>query len=150
MIEITSIGQMEALVGQEIGTSDWLKIDQGMINAFAAATGDHQWIHVDTSRAAASAFGTTIVHGFFLLSLLPRLKAQLVEFKLAAMAINYGSEKIRFLAPVSVNARVRLKTKLLKIEEGSSGIKLFTKNNLELEGSEKDALVAETITLLVA
>ncbi|MEQ8532940.1 MAG: MaoC family dehydratase [Imperialibacter sp.] len=150
MIEITSIEQMEALVGQEIGTSDWLKIDQGMINAFAAATGDHQWIHVDTSRAAASAFGTTIVHGFFLLSLLPRLKAQLVEFKLAAMAINYGSEKIRFLAPVPVNARVRLKTKLLKIEEGSSGIKLFTKNNLELEGSEKDALVAETITLLVA
>ncbi|MEQ9375441.1 MAG: MaoC family dehydratase [Imperialibacter sp.] len=150
MIEITSIEQMEALVGQEIGTSDWLKIDQGMINAFAAATGDHQWIHVDTSRAAASAFGTTIVHGFFLLSLLPRLKAQLVEFKLAAMAINYGSEKIRFLAPVPVNARVRLKTKLLKIEEGSSGIKLFTKNNLELEGSEKDALVAETITLLMA
>ncbi|MEQ8808216.1 MAG: MaoC family dehydratase [Imperialibacter sp.] len=150
MIEITSIEQMEPLVGQEIGTSDWLKIDQGMINAFAAATGDHQWIHVDTSRAAASAFGTTIVHGFFLLSLLPRLKAQLVEFKLAAMAINYGSEKIRFLAPVPVNARVRLKTKLLKIEEGSSGIKLFTKNNLELEGSEKDALVAETITLLVA
>ncbi|MEQ8688501.1 MAG: MaoC family dehydratase [Imperialibacter sp.] len=150
MIEITSIEQMEALVGQEIGTSDWLKIDQDMINAFAAATGDHQWIHVDTSRAAASAFGTTIVHGFFLLSLLPRLKAQLVEFKLAAMAINYGSEKIRFLAPVPVNARVRLKTKLLKIEEGSSGIKLFTKNNLELEGSEKDALVAETITLLVA
>ncbi|MEQ9102260.1 MAG: MaoC family dehydratase [Imperialibacter sp.] len=150
MIEITSIEQMEALVGQEIGTSDWLKIDQGMINAFAAATGDRQWIHVDTSRAAASAFGTTIVHGFFLLSLLPRLKAQLVEFKLAAMAINYGSEKIRFLAPVPVNARVRLKTKLLKIEEGSSGIKLFTKNNLELEGSEKDALVAETITLLVA
>ncbi|CAD5278142.1 MULTISPECIES: MaoC family dehydratase [unclassified Imperialibacter] len=150
MIEITSIKQMEALVGQEIGTSDWLKIDQGMINAFAAATGDHQWIHVDTSRAAASAFGTTIVHGFFLLSLLPRLKAQLVEFKLAAMAINYGSEKIRFLAPVPVNARVRLKTKLLKIEEGTSGIKLFTKNNLELEGSEKDALVAETITLLMA
>jgi acyl dehydratase len=150
MIEITSTEQMEALVGKELEPSGWLKIDQGMIDAFAAATGDHQWIHVDTARAAASGFGTTIVHGFFLLSLLPRLKAQLVEFKLAAMAINYGSEKIRFLAPVPVNARVRLKTKLLKIEEGPSGIKLFTKNNLELEGSEKDALVAETITLLKA
>jgi len=150
MIEIASMEQMEALVGQEIGTSEWLKIDQGMINAFAAATGDHQWIHVDAVRAAASGFGTTIVHGFFLLSLLPRLKAELVSFKLATMAINYGSEKIRFLAPVPVNARVRLRTKLLKIEAGSAGIKLFTKNNLELEGSEKDALVAETITLLRA
>ncbi|WP_339814600.1 MaoC family dehydratase [uncultured Imperialibacter sp.] len=150
MIEITSIGQMEALVGQEIGTSDWLKIDQDMINAFATATGDHQWIHVDTARAAASAFGSTIVHGFFLLSLLPKLKSQLVEFKLGSMTINYGSEKVRFLAPVPVNSRVRLKTKLLKIEVAASGIKLFTKNNLELAGSTKDALVAETITLLKA
>lgn len=149
MITITNKEQLYSWNGKELGVSEWLEVGQEMIDAFAAATGDHQWIHVDAAKAAASPFGGTIAHGFLLLSLLPRFKFQMVHFELAKAAINYGSDKIRFIAPVPAGSRVRLRVRIEKIEEGPKGIKLYTKNNLELDGSERDALIAETITLFL-
>ncbi len=149
MIKIETQRELELLVGQEIGTSDWMLIDQPMIDNFAEATGDRQWIHVDEKKAKLSPFGATIAHGFLLLSLLPKLKAEIAEFSFAKAVINYGSDKVRFLAPVKVGSRVKLKVFLVKLEAGPSGLKIFTKNNLQLEGSQKDALVADTITLVI-
>lgn len=149
MIVINRKDDLYSWKGKELGVSEWLEVGQPMIDAFATATGDYQWIHVDTAKAALSPFGGTIAHGFLLLALLPRFKYDMVQFKLAKAVINYGSDKVRFITPVKVNSRVRLRVSLEKIEEAPNGVKLYTNNNLELEGSERSALVAETITLLL-
>lgn len=149
MTIIDNAEQLQDLVGQEIGKSGWLKISQDMITQFAEATGDYQWIHTDTRKASQSVFGGTIAHGFLLLSLLPRLKSELVRFDCAHMVINYGCERLRFLNPVKAEAQVRLTAKIDTLENGPSGIKVFIRNTLEIKEEIKPALVADTIILLV-
>ncbi|HMA37387.1 MAG TPA: MaoC family dehydratase [Chloroflexia bacterium] len=139
------------LVGQELGVSDWLTIDQERINQFAACTGDHQWIHVDVERAQRhSPFGTTIAHGFLTLSLLAseQLALDFVPTGLAQV-LNYGLDKVRFLAPVKAGARIRNRVVLLSVEPQDKG-RLLVKfqNTVEIEGESKPALVAEMLALL--
>lgn len=148
MTIINSPEQLSELVGAELGKSDWLKISQEMVDLFAEATEDKQWIHVDEQKAAKTAFGGTIAHGFLLLSLLPRLKKDIARFDCAEMAINYGSDKVRYLMPVRTGSEVRLAVKLERMEDSPSGIKLFTSNVLEIKGESRPCMVADCITLL--
>lgn len=140
--------ELESWTGRELGCSDWLLISQEMIDAFAYATGDHQWIHTQPAKAAKSSFGGTIAHGYFLLSLIPRLKAELVIFNFPALAVNYGCNRVRFLFPVKSGSEVRLRLKLETAEKVTGGVKLITTNTLELKEPARVAMVAETITLL--
>lgn len=146
-----SLDALRAWVGEELGVSGWLRVDQPMIDAFAAATGDHQFIHVDPVRAAATPFGTTVAHGFLTLSLLPRLAAAaLPVIEGRALSINYGFDKIRFIAPVRAGANVRAHFVLRGIEERSPREILSRYAvSLEIEGEEKPALAAEWLTLAV-
>ncbi len=135
---------LSAKVGTEIGVGDWTTITQEQIDGFADATLDHQWIHVDEEKAAAGPFGTTIAHGFLTLSLIPAI-APALEVPGARMAINYGLDRVRFIAPVPVGSRVRARTTLNEVHEVSGGIQTKTEVTIDLEGSEKPACVAETI-----
>jgi acyl dehydratase len=136
--------------GTHLGASEWVTIDQTMIDTFADATGDHQWIHVDAERAAQSPFGSTIAHGFLTLSLLPRLAQEVYRVDGVRMAVNYGLDKVRFVAPVPVGSRVRVSTTLRRTEEAGGGLRVFLESTVELEGSEKPACVAQTIAQLFA
>ena len=139
---------MLAYVGASIGTGEWLTVDQAMISAFAAATGDHQWIHVDAARVARELpGGKTIAHGFLTLSLLPLLAHSIIAIKGKARTINYGANKIRFVAPVPSGSRIRLHLTLKTAEPVNSGIRLIYENTIEVEGGTKPALVAETIQI---
>ncbi len=136
-------------VGQHIGTSEWLLIDQPMVNMFADATGDHQFIHIDEEKAKLTPFGQTIAHGFLSLSLLPKLSAEadLPRLDGVKMGVNYGGNKTRFLAPVKVGKRVRGHFKMLSLEEKRPGQwQQEMEYSLEIEGEEKPALIAEWIT----
>lgn len=135
-------------VGQR-ATGDWLTIEQARIDAFADTTEDHQWIHVDPQRAASGPFGTTVAHGFLTLSLLPRLASSLVEVGGVAMAMNYGLDKVRFLAPVPAGSRVRATTELTGAEDVAQGVRLSSTVTVEIEGVEKPALVAQALALYV-
>jgi acyl dehydratase len=132
---------------RELGTSSWHTIDQRQIELFAEATGDHQWIHVDPERAAAGPFGTTVAHGYLTLSLLPMLLAEVISVSDARMGVNYGTEKVRFTAPVQSGSRVRLRAKLLRAERRGPGIVYFVGVEVEIEGAEKPALVGEVVYL---
>jgi acyl dehydratase len=141
--------ELKALVGSNIGTSDWLTIDQPMIDKFAEATGDHQFIHVDVEKAKLTPFGSTIAHGFLSLSIMPVLTqmADMPRLENIKMGVNYGGNKTRFLAPVRSGKRVRGHFKLLEIEEKRPGQWQQTvEYTLEIEGEEKPALIAEWIT----
>ncbi len=138
-----------SMVGKEVGVSDWLLIDQDMVNKFAEATGDHQFIHVDEEKAKLTPFGGTIAHGFLSLSLLPVVsaKADLPRLDGVKMGVNYGGNKTRFLSPVRVGSRVRGRFKMLELEEKRPGQWQQTlEYTLEIEGAEKPALIAEWIT----
>ncbi len=138
-----------SMVGKEVGVSDWLLIDQDMVNKFADATGDHQFIHVDEEKAKMTPFGGTIAHGFLSLSLLPVLsaKADLPRLDGVKMGVNYGGNKTRFLSPVRVGSRVRGRFKMLELEEKRPGQWQQTlEYTLEIEGADKPALIAEWIT----
>jgi len=139
-------------IGQELGVSDWVAIDQARIDAFASCTGDHQWIHVDVERAKReSPFGGPVAHGYLTLSMVASLAMQVgVIPKDAAAGLNYGIEKVRFLAPVPAGRRVRLRVVLAGIEPRDGGqVIMKTQNTLEVEGAQKPALVAETLALLI-
>jgi len=139
-------------IGQELGVSDWVAIDQARIDAFASCTGDNQWIHVDVERAKReSPFGGPVAHGYLTLSMVASLAMQVgVIPKDAAAGLNYGIEKVRFLAPVPAGRRVRLRVVLAGIEPRDGGqVIMKTQNTLEVEGSQKPALVAETLALLI-
>ena len=139
-------------IGQELGVSDWVAIDQARIDAFASCTGDNQWIHVDVERAKReSPFGGPVAHGYLTLSMVASLAMQVgVIPKDAAAGLNYGIEKVRFLAPVPAGRRVRLRVVLAGIEPREGGqVIMKTQNTLEVEGSQKPALVAETLALLI-
>ena len=134
-------------VGQEIGVSDWVEIDQGRVNTFADATGDHQWIHVDVARATKE-IGGPIAHGYLTLSLIPFLGAQVLRVTGVTRGINYGSDKVRFTSMVRVGKRVRLRQKLLACEPKSGGVQLRNECTIEIEGEDRPACVAETISIL--
>ncbi|HYI83225.1 MAG TPA: MaoC family dehydratase [Acetobacteraceae bacterium] len=150
MLEIESVEALRAHIGQRLGSSDWVVVDQAMIDQFAEATGDHQWIHVDVERAKREMpGGRTIAHGYLTLSLLPRLNANIYSIKSRKRGVNYGSNKVRFTAPVPSGARVRGHLSLKAIEPVGKGCsRLVTEATVEVEGSERPALVAETLSLV--
>ncbi|HEY2725424.1 MAG TPA: MaoC family dehydratase [Pseudonocardiaceae bacterium] len=142
----TGADELRAAEGEALGVSDWMAIDQKRIDAFADATGDHQWIHVDPQRAAGGPFGTTIAHGFLTLSLMPLLVGQVYRVDGAAMGINYGLNKVRFPAPVPVDANVRTGVTLAEVTDVKGGLQLVLQVTLEVEGSEKPGCVADWVT----
>jgi len=140
--------QLQSLVGTELGTSEWWLIDQARIDKFAEATGDFQWIHVDPVRAKTSKFGTTIAHGYLTLSLLAGMRFKTFEVTETSMAVNYGMNKVRFLAPVPSGSRLRAKYELANINERQDGgLECTFKATVELEGATKPACIAETISV---
>jgi acyl dehydratase len=141
------IKDLDGLIGQEVGLSDWLEISQSRVNEFADATGDHQWIHVDVERATRE-LGGPIAHGYLTLSLIPHLSAGLLPVKGVTRGINYGSDKVRFTNMVRVGKRVRLRQKLLGVEPKSGGVQLRSQCTIEIEGEERPACVAETLSLI--
>jgi acyl dehydratase len=144
---ITSIDDATSAIGEELGVSEWLQIDQKRINDFADATGDHQWIHVDVDKAKAeSPYGAPIAHGFLTLSLIPALSKDNFRVENAKMAINYGLNKVRFVAPVVVDASVRVRSELAgadKVDDNT--VNLTVKHTIEIDGVDKPAAVAEMI-----
>ena len=146
MQHYATLDSLQALVGQDIGTSDWATISQAQINQFAQATGDHQWIHTDPVRAAAGPFGSTVAHGFLTLSLVPMLFESAFAIADVKMGINYGLNRVRFTAPVPAGGRVRARFLLLSFEPLPGGAQLTVQATLELEGSAKPACVAETVS----
>jgi acyl dehydratase len=142
-----TIADLKPLVGQVIGTSDWVGVDQRRINLFAEATGDHQWIHVDPARAKSGPFGAPIAHGFLTLSLMSAFMAGAFEIRKGVMGVNYGFNKVRFLKPVPVDSRMRGHFKLLGWEAiDNGGAQLTIEVSMEMEGSDKPVCVAESIT----
>lgn len=144
---ITSIEQAQSLVGSELGVSDWMQIDQLRINDFADVTGDHQWIHVDVERAKAeSPYGAPIAHGFLTLSLIPALSKDNFRVQNAKLVINYGLNKVRFLAAVPVDSRIRVRSELADVASvNETTANLTVRHTVEIDGSEKPAAVAEMI-----
>ena len=142
-----------AAVGEHLGHSDWVLVDQARIDAFADATGDHQWIHVDPDRAADGPFGGTVAHGYLTLSLIPVLVSSLVDYAGWPVKINYGSNKVRFPMPVPVDSSVRVGVEVAAVTEVPSGLQVAMQVTVEIktpsgEVAPKPALVAETLTLL--
>jgi acyl dehydratase len=150
-MKVVPVDQLGDYVGKEIGESDWFTVDQDRINAFADATNDHQFIHVDPEAAKATPWGTTIAHGFLSLSLIPFLTASAgIVPEGMVMAINYGSDKVRFLEAVKVGSDVRAKVRLADVTSKGPGRWLFkTDVTVEIKGSEKPALIAETLSMFI-
>jgi acyl dehydratase len=150
---VLSMATLRDWVGKDLGVSDWMTVDQVRIDEFARCTGDHQWIHVDVDRAQReSPFGGTIAHGYLLLSLLAAMTMEIgIVPPDAAAALNYGLDKVRFLAPVRAGARVRSRAQLVEVQDQAGGRVLAKVNHtLEIEGGAKPALIAEVLALLVA
>ncbi len=133
-------------VGQHLGYSDWLEIDQQRINLFADATGDHQWIHVDPEKAAAGPFGKTIAHGYLTLSLANLFLPQIMQVNNTSMGVNYGCDKARFPAPVPVGSRIRGGGEVISAEEVKGGVQVVVRMTIEIEGSDRPACVIDTIS----
>lgn len=143
---VNGIAEIVALAGQDLGHSEWLTVDQARVGAFADATLDHQWIHIDPERAKAeSPFKQTIAHGYLTLSLLPYLLDQIVEVKGVKMAINYGLNKLRYPSPVPVGSKVRLALTMATVEEIRGGVQCQLDCTVQIEGAEKPALAAEVL-----
>ena len=136
-------------VGQHLGYSDWLVVDQQRINLFADATGDHQWIHVDPEKAAEGPFGKTIAHGYLTLSLANLFLPQIMEVRNTAMGVNYGCEKVRFPAAVPVGSRVRGGGEVISAEEVKGGVQVVVRMTIEVEGSERPGCVIDTISRFI-
>jgi len=140
------VDELKAAVGEQLGASDWITVDQKQIDTFAEATGDHQWIHVDTEKAKDGPFGRTIAHGYLTLALLPVFSAQIYKIENVKMGINYGLNKVRFTSPVPVNSRLRGSFELFEVSEVQGGVQVVNKVTVEIEGSERPACVAEWVT----
>ena len=148
MIEVERPADLARYVGQEIGVSDWFTVDQPMIDKFAEATGDHQWIHVDVERAKRELpGGKTIAHGYLTLSLVPRLGQAIYRVRKRSRGLNYGSNRIRFTGQVPAGSRIRLRQKIKSVEPVEGGVRITSENTVEVEGAARPALVAETISL---
>jgi acyl dehydratase len=144
--------ELLAYIGRELGPSEWMIVEQAMIDKFAEATGDHQWIHVDVERAKREMpGGKTIAHGYLTLSLVPRLAATLVKVVRRRHGLNYGSNKVRFTSPVPAGARIRLRQRLANVERvAGNGVRVTSEMTVEIEGQERPALIAEIISVQYA
>ncbi|QBR92069.1 MaoC family dehydratase [Nocardioides euryhalodurans] len=149
MRTFTTLDEVADAVGQELGTSDWLTIEQERVDQFADATGDHQWIHVDVERAASGPFGGTIAHGYLTLSLIPWLGAQVFALDTPGAKLNYGVNRVRFPHPVRVGSKVRDTVSVKEVTDLSSGKQLVLGHVIEIDGQDKPACVAETVVLLL-
>ena len=146
MKTIQTIAELSSLVGQEVAVSDWITITQEQVKQFAQATGDHQWIHVDVEKARAGPFGAPIAHGFLTLALIPQFFLSSLNLVERRMGVNYGLNKVRFMAPVPVGSRLRARMKLLKSEPiENRGSQMTWEVAIEREGSAKPVCVAESI-----
>ena len=145
MLTLHGLDEVKAYVGQELGVSDWYEVTQKEINAFADVTGDHQWIHVDPERAKETPFGGTIAHGFFVLSLGPGFSYAMYTFEGFAFALNYGLNRVRFVSPMPVDGKVRMRAKLVSVDDVPGGAQLMTELTFEREGGEKPVCVAEQL-----
>jgi acyl dehydratase len=145
----SSIDDVSGSVGEELGASEWLRIDQQRIDDFADATDDHQWIHVDVERAAAGPFGGTVAHGYLTLSLLPLFGTQVFRLETPGAKLNYGLNKVRFPAPVPVGSRIRGHAKVVDVTDMAAGKQVTFGWTIEIEGAPKPACVAETVVLLL-
>jgi acyl dehydratase len=143
------ISAFEAHVGEHLGYSDWRRVTQQEINLFADATGDHQWIHVDPEKAATGPYGRTIAHGYLTLSLVPILVQQIYKVTGLSMQVNYGSDKLRFPAPVPVDSQIRAGAELVKVERNAKGGRATVRVTVEVEGSDRPACVVDTIAAMV-
>jgi acyl dehydratase len=143
------IPELEQAVGTHLGYSDWHTVTQRQIDTFAEASGDHQWIHVDPARAATGPFGTTIAHGYLTLSLIPQLVWEIYKVEGVAMGVNYGSNKVRFPAPVPVDSKVRAGVELLSVTPGGGGYQVVARVTVEREGGDRPVCVADTVSVLV-
>ena len=145
MRTITGLEELKRAEGETLGTSDWHRVTQDAVDAFADVTGDHQWIHVDVERAKETPFGGTIAHGYYTLSLAPMFMEQVMSLEGFAFAINYGLDKVRFPAPVPVGSRVRAQVKLAGLDDIPGGAQIMLELTFEVEGGEKPACVAQTL-----
>ena len=145
MLTISGIDELRAKVGEELGVSDWHEVTQDAINAFADATGDHQWIHVDPERAAQTPWGSTIAHGLYTLSLGPQFTFAMFTIEGFAFGLNYGYNKVRFPAPLPVNSRVRMRATLSSVDDVPGGVQLTVTQAFEREGEAKPVCVAESV-----
>ena len=143
---MTALDDVRSKVGEELGVGEWHEVTQDRINLFADATGDHQWIHVDPERAKDGPFGAPIAHGYLTLSLIPSLGGGTLGIPGTKMGINYGLDRVRFIAPVKVGSKVRARRKLLDVTEGNGWVQLKVEVTVEIEGSDKPACVAETLS----
>ena len=149
MREFTTLDEVAAAAGEQIGTSDWVEITQERVDRFAEATGDHQWIHVDVERAKDGPFGGTIAHGYLTLSLVPWLGSQVFTLQTPGAKLNYGVNKVRFPAPLLVGSRIRSHVKIAAVTDIPKGKQLTVQHTIEIEGADKPACVAETVVLLL-
>ena len=146
MIDIENPAALADWVGRKLGTSEWITVDQKTIDLFAEATGDHQWIHIDVERASREMpGGKTIAHGFLTLSLLPRLSPMIYRVVKRSRSINYGTNKVRFTAPVPAGSRVRLHLTVKAVEPIAGGVRVTMTNEMEVDGNARPCLVAETM-----
>lgn len=148
---VSTVADLKELIGQEIGVSEWLEITQERVNLFADATGDHQFIHVEPERASQTFFGGTVAHGYLTLALIPYLGGMRqagVKLSLGGkMGVNYGLNRVRFISPVRVGKRVRMRTILLAVEEiGDRAVQITSQQTIEVEGEQKPACIAETLS----
>ena len=145
----TTLDEVSDAVGEELGVSEWLPVEQERVDEFAAATGDHQWIHVDVEKAKAGPFGGTIAHGYLTLSLLPFLGSQVFGLETPGAKLNYGVNKVRFPSPLPVGSRIRARVSVADVTDLPAGKQMTLKYVVEVEGSDKPACVAETVVLLL-
>ncbi|MGV0643712.1 MaoC family dehydratase [Mycolicibacterium sp. XJ2546] len=143
------VAEFQAHVGEHLGYSGWRGVTQKEIDLFAEATGDHQWIHVDTEKAAKGPYGKTIAHGYLTLSLVPVLVQQIYQVTGLSMQVNYGVDKLRFPAPVPVDSRIRAGAELIKVERTGTGARATVRVTVEVEGSDRPACVVDTIAAMV-
>ncbi|MEV6014007.1 MaoC family dehydratase [Streptomyces sp. NPDC002667] len=141
-----TVEELRGAVGEQLGHTDWVEIEQKRIDLFAEATGDHQWIHVDPEKAAAGPFGTTIAHGYLTLSLLPLFGPQLISVEGVRMGVNYGTNKVRFPAPVPVGSRLRATGTITAVDDVPGGVQVSLAFTVEREGGDKPVCVAESVS----
>ena len=144
-----SISELTAAIGEDLGYGDWLEVTQERIDAFADATGDHQWIHVDPERAKDGPFGATIAHGYLTLSLLPLLAGDIFTVNGPKLVINYGLNKVRFPSPVKVGSRIRANAEIVSIDDSPAGVTMVVRSTVQIDGVEKPACVAANVRVLV-
>ncbi|MFL6133296.1 MAG: MaoC family dehydratase [Nocardioidaceae bacterium] len=145
----TTFEELSGAVGEDLGSTDWLEVTQERVDAFADATGDHQWIHVDVERARSGPFGGTIAHGYLTLSLIPYFTPQLFTLDTPGAKLNYGVNRVRFPNPVRVGSKIRASAQIAEVTDVPAGKQMVTRFTIEIDGEAKPACVAETVVLLL-